>query len=105
MTIRQKFMSTKDIITFGKYRGNNLEYILGQNASYIVWLCEQGAIEVSEKIINTVKYVAEKQRFDRAVMHQRSFAEDNTQEDDSYSPYDCDDKGGDWTGYGTSWWW
>ncbi len=102
MTIRQKFTSTKDTITFGKYRGNSLENILGQNASYVVWLCEQGAIEVSEKIFNTAKDTAERQRFDKAVRYQRS---DNNQKDDSYSPYDCDDKGGDWTGYGTTWWW
>ena len=90
MIARQKFAGIKDTIVFGKYKGKNLKYILEENASYVVWLFEEGVIELPKRIINSAKEKTEKQRLERIVRRQTSYRDNLVHADDDPIYGGCD---------------
>lgn len=42
-----------DVITFGKYKGKSLAWILEENPSYIVWLSENNVVKISDNLLTT----------------------------------------------------
>ena len=52
MAIRQKVTKVTDILTFGKYKGKNIDFVLGEEPSYLLWLDENEIVEFSDDIYN-----------------------------------------------------
>ena len=49
-SVRQHLSTTKDILTFGKYKDERVDTVLGSDPSYLEWcLCEQ--VISCEKIV------------------------------------------------------
>jgi len=46
-----KFTKKKDIIPFGKHKGQSIGYVLDEDPSYIVWMSDQENIKVSRRIV------------------------------------------------------
>jgi hypothetical protein len=40
-----------DLLTFGKYKGKSIQFILAEEPSYILWLHEQEIVSIPEDII------------------------------------------------------
>lgn len=41
-----------DVLTFGKYKGMTVRYILDVDPSYILWLDEENICSISQSILN-----------------------------------------------------
>lgn len=51
MTIRQTVTKKTDLLTFGKYRGKSVRWILLEEPSYILWLHEKEIVSFPEDLI------------------------------------------------------
>lgn len=72
--IRQIIKDYEDIMTFGKYKGKTIEWIVDEQPSYIVWLVENEIIECDDEIYEDVQA-----------------ADANTSYPDPYDMYNMDD--------------
>lgn len=49
--VKQVIKSESDILTFGKFRGKSIRYVLDNEPSYILWLWEHNVSEISVRIL------------------------------------------------------
>ena len=63
MTPRQNITKETDILTFGKFKGKSIQYVLIEEASYICWLYENDIVSFidAEDIAIKAEQLAEEQ--------------------------------------------
>lgn len=54
--IRQVIKDYEDIMTFGKYKGKTVEWIIDDQPSYIMWLVENEIIECDDEIYEDAQW-------------------------------------------------
>ena len=56
-----------DVIHFGKYKGNSVEWILTNDPDYIIWLSDESICIIGKEILNDAEKFAEEKRYDEAM--------------------------------------
>lgn len=55
MTIRQIVKSYDDVLTFGKFSGQSIDYVAEHEPSYIIWLADEKIVEFSRDILEAAE--------------------------------------------------
>lgn len=48
---RQTIKAKTDLLTFGKHKGHSIEFVLATEPSYVLWLNENGVVEIPDSIV------------------------------------------------------
>lgn len=51
----KEVVTTDYVLTFGKYKGRSLGWVLGNDPSYIIWLVDNDALSVADELVEEAK--------------------------------------------------